>query len=107
MVVGSGITGLMSSYYLLRNKTQPRVIMLERDLQPYQQTSARNGNWCPTEYARSWLNWPFYPKIYRSVFDSQKFVSKTYLYTFVQDWLSFLITTKFAYKWVFGQLKPD
>lgn len=59
VVIGSGIIGLSTAYYLSKNP-ENKIVILERDDKPYQRTSFQNGCYFHTQGAESWINKPFY-----------------------------------------------
>ncbi|MEO6942278.1 MAG: FAD-dependent oxidoreductase, partial [Terrimesophilobacter sp.] len=44
-IVGAGLTGLWSAYYLLKKDPGLRVILLEKEIAGFG-ASGRNGGWC-------------------------------------------------------------
>ena len=103
VIVGTGLAGLLASYYLATDHPNNKIIMLERWDKPYQGTSFQNGNWLTNDYSKTWVNWPMYPKVYRALFDSEEHASKIYVESAFKDFGSFLIMAKFSYKWAFYQ----
>ena len=102
VILGTGIVGLFSAYYL-SNNPRNQIIILEKEGKHYEGASARIGNWLPVDYVTNWLDHPFYPYIYRALFDYENFVAKIYPRTFFESVENFLITAKFGYKWLFSQ----
>lgn len=101
------MVGLMSAYFLGALHPHNRVIILEKNATPCSETSKQNGCWFDLDFSKPWLNMPFYPMIYRAIFDSEKHVSKIYVTTFFQDAASFLTTLKFGYFWMFATKNPE
>lgn len=58
----------------------------------------------PINYGFSLVNYPLYPFVYRSIFDTENFVSKMYVSTFFERPENTMITAKFGFKWLFFQL---
>ena len=102
VILGTGIVGLFSAYYLSNNPLN-KITILEKESKPYEGTSARIGNWLPVDYITYWLDLPFYPFVYKALFDNENYMSKIYPKTFFESKENFLITAKFAYKWMFSQ----
>jgi glycine/D-amino acid oxidase-like deaminating enzyme len=51
-IVGGGLTGLWSAYYLLKSKPELRVVVLEKEIAGFG-ASGRNGGWCSALFPRS------------------------------------------------------
>jgi glycine/D-amino acid oxidase-like deaminating enzyme len=51
-IIGGGLTGLWTAYYLLRAKPSSRVIVLEKEIAGFG-ASGRNGGWCSALFPRS------------------------------------------------------
>ena len=64
-------------------------------------TSHKNGSWLVLNYAYSWINVPWYPYVYKALFDSEHFFSTIYLKTFFQDINTVLVSLKFGFRWLF------
>jgi glycine/D-amino acid oxidase-like deaminating enzyme len=51
-IVGGGLTGLWTAYYLLRAKPELKVVVLEKEIAGFG-ASGRNGGWCSALFPRS------------------------------------------------------
>mmetsp|Transcript_18387 Transcript_18387/g.31431 ORF Transcript_18387/g.31431 Transcript_18387/m.31431 type:complete len:236 (+) Transcript_18387:1-708(+) len=106
VVVGSGMAGLTTAYYLSKSPLN-HVTVLERNEKFYSGTSVQNACWLPVDYCYSWGNIPIYPNMLRALRDSKRNVSKIYADSLVKDQANSLITMKFGFKWLFYQPDPE
>lgn len=53
VVVGAGLTGLWTAYYLARADPTLRVVVLEQEIAGFG-ASGRNGGWCSALFPTSW-----------------------------------------------------
>ena len=100
VIIGTGITGLLSAYYLSKYPKN-NIVVLERNHEPYKGTSHQNGNWMPVNYNKPWLNIKLFPGVFNAIFKSQENMSKIYLQSAFESFQNFLIMTKFAFYWFF------
>ena len=101
VIIGSGMAGLTVAYYL-SNHPANKVIILERNKEPYSGTSRQNGNWLAIDSVKSMINKPLNPYVYNALFNWQEHVSKIYVSTAFESLRNFLIVAKFSYKWFFA-----
>lgn len=78
VVVGSGMVGLTSAYFLSNNPLN-KVVVLERESECYRATSFKNGCWLPIDSASSWTNRSYYPFTHKALFDYKEWVSRIYI----------------------------
>ena len=97
------MVGLTTAYYLAKGYPQNKVIVLEKNEYPMNETSKQNGNLLPVDFAHSWMNVPIYPFVYNAVFHSKNFNSKIYVSTFFQSLCNIAVTAKFGLIWLFYQ----
>jgi len=97
---------MTAAYYLSCHKHND-VVVVERLEKPFMGTSHKNGSWMVVNYSYSWINVPWYPYVYRALFDGYNFFSKIYLSTFFQDMNTFLCFLKFGFRWLFFQPTPQ
>lgn len=95
VVIGSGIIGLTTAYYLSKNPLN-KITVIERHELPYRETSFQNGCYFHTQGCESWINKPF--SLFLQGIYKQNHTSKVYLSSMLQDpWT----IAKFGYIWLF------
>ena len=107
VVVGGGMVGLTTAYYLAKNYPQNHVTVLEKNDQPMIGSSYQNGNLLPVDFCHSWMNVPIYPFVTSAVFDSKNFNSKVYCETFIESFANITVTAKFGLLWMLFQPNDD
>ena len=102
------MVGLTTAYYLSNHKNN-KVIVLEKNHEPYLGTSMQNGNWMPINYTFNWLDIAFYPNIINALKSDQfqNGAARMYYKTFFEDPCNFLTTMKFGFKWLLSTLPAE
>jgi len=103
VVVGGGMVGLTSAYTLAKNYPKNKIIVVERNSKPLDETSKQNGNLLPINFNHSWMNVPIYPFVYRALFDWREYGSRIYLSTFFENFCNIATTAKFGLIWLLFQ----
>ena len=101
VIVGSGVIGLTTAYYLSKDPNN-NVVILERSSKPYQFCSFQNGCYFHTQGCESWINKPFWMFL-QAIYKKDHF-SKVYLGSMFKDPAT---TLKFGYLWFFKQPNKD
>ena len=69
VILGTGMVGLFSAYYLSNNPLN-KIVILEKEGAPYTGSSKQNGNWSNINFSQNWMNLPLYPWVYKALFDN-------------------------------------